>query len=168
MPKPPKETDHYCTPRWVWEPLASAFQHILLDPCWNENSTVEAVTCYDGKSTGDGLEEPWVAGSCRDGLVFVNPPYSDPDPWVRKCHETGIRGQSVVALLKMDSAVERWRRYCRTATICLLDKRVAFELGGKAVPAPWSSVLVYWGNRPGIFIEAAAPYGDTRLGNDDT
>lgn len=38
---------------------------------------------------------------------FVNPPYSDPMPWIQKAIEESQKGKLIVLLLKLDSST-RW------------------------------------------------------------
>ena len=57
--------------------------------------------CLPGRT--DGLTRTW-----RDP-VFVNPPYSDPKPWVAKGIREASMGKRVVMLLRHDSSTEWWR-----------------------------------------------------------
>lgn len=64
--------DHWCTPRHV----AQIIGHVHTDPCSNEWSMISANVKY--RFEDDGLNREW------HGAVYVNPPYSDPAPWVKK------------------------------------------------------------------------------------
>jgi len=57
--------------------------------------------CLPGKT--DGLERSW------EDPCYVNPPYSNPRPWVKKAIEESRRGVRVAMLLKHDSSTEWWR-----------------------------------------------------------
>ena len=77
--------DNYKTDKWIM----GMFQD-WYDPCpFNENPEI------------DGLSIDW-----KD-KTFVNPPYSNPLPWVEKAIEESKQGKRVVMLLKMDTST-RW------------------------------------------------------------
>ena len=50
-----------------------------------------------------GLEREW------GRAVFINPPYSNPLPWVQKAIEESKKGKMIVMLLRHDSSTEWWR-----------------------------------------------------------
>jgi phage N-6-adenine-methyltransferase len=80
----PKGTsDEHYTPQHIFKALNLTFD---LDPCSPEenNSMVPAKTFYTKKD--NGLLQKW------NGLVWMNPPYSKPAPWVEKFinHKNGI------------------------------------------------------------------------------
>jgi len=74
--------DDYYTSRWIFNGLGLQFD---LDPCSPiEGGVVPAKSKYTIED--DGLAQPWF------GLVFMNPPYSKPTPWVDRflSHANGI------------------------------------------------------------------------------
>lgn len=74
--------DEYYTPQWIFDGLGLQFD---LDPCAPENgSVVPATQKYTIED--DGLAQKWF------GLVWMNPPYSKPTPWIDKFiyHNNGI------------------------------------------------------------------------------
>lgn len=76
--KKPKYDECY-TPQYIFEALGTEFD---LDPCApSEGSLVPAKQRYS--LPFDGLNAPWF------GLVWVNPPYSKPAPWVAKWLDHG-------------------------------------------------------------------------------
>lgn len=78
-------TDSYKTPSWILQMFSDYF-----DPCpLNDNPEQ------------DGLKIDWKP------KTFVNPPYSNPLPWVEKAIKERERGNMVVLLLKMDTST-RW------------------------------------------------------------
>lgn len=81
-------SDSYKTDSWI----LSMFEH-WFDPCpFNPE--------FDNQKDIDGLEISW-------GLkTFVNPPYSNPLPWVIKAIEENQVGRTVVMLLKHDSSTK--------------------------------------------------------------
>jgi phage N-6-adenine-methyltransferase len=72
---PELEPDERFTPRSVFAPLATEFG-FTLDAC----ATAESAKCerYFAKAE-DSLSQSWLGERC-----WVNPPYSDIQPWVRK------------------------------------------------------------------------------------
>lgn len=88
--------------------------------------------CLPGRH--DGLKRRW-----RDPC-YVNPPYSDPLPWVRKAIAEAGRGTRVVMLLRHDSSTEWWRMLHEAgAHMFAYLGRMYFSNGGRA---PFPSVLV--------------------------
>ena len=74
--------NEYYTPPNIFEALGLCFD---LDPCSpTEGSYVPAKKAYS--LPFDGLNAPW------EGLVWVNPPYSNPKPWIEKWlnHKNGL------------------------------------------------------------------------------
>lgn len=80
--------DNYKTDDWILKMFDGWFDPCPLNPDW----------------TYDGLKIQW------PNRTFVNPPYSDPLPWVEKAIETSIQNRTVALLLKHDSSTKWWRR----------------------------------------------------------
>ena len=73
-------SDDWYTPQWIFESLNLTFQ---LDVCSPPSGVpwIPAQKYFSQKD--DGLSQDWA------GLVWMNPPYSDPLPWVRKFIQHG-------------------------------------------------------------------------------
>jgi hypothetical protein len=127
---------------------------IALDPCGNAGSIVGADREYRLENGDDGLRDPWTVG----GLVYVNPPYGrEIGPWVERCYDQARLGAPVIALLPARPDT-RWFRSCwKAAAICFIRGRLTFL--GAPSPAPFPSVLVYWGTWTDDFHEACADLG---------
>lgn len=85
-------SDCWATPPNMVRALEIEFGAFDLDPCC-QTDTAKAPRFYTPEQ--DGLTQQW------HGRVFMNPPYSDPSPWLMKAIqevEAG-RAQLVVALL---------------------------------------------------------------------
>ena len=80
----PQTSDDYYTPRWIFEGLGLEFD---VDPCQPIGgiSWIPAKTHYTILS--DGLRQDW-----GGGRVWMNPPFSNTNPWVRKFmnHGNGV------------------------------------------------------------------------------
>jgi len=89
--------DSWRTDQWILDMFPNAFDPCPYNPDWDE-------------SHYDGLVDDW---NWSTGLVFINPPYSNPMPWVERAikqieiaSQVGIK-LTVVMLLKHDSST-RW------------------------------------------------------------
>lgn len=136
-------SDHWCTPPRIKE-LVHAFLRPKLDPCSNPNSIMDAEIEWFGPPGTNGLLMPWV----RDGLVYVNCPFSAKAIWMRKCHEEAARGSEIVALIPADTDTDHWHRHVVVAPlVCFLRGRDTF-VGEKDKPdtARFPTALVYWGD----------------------
>jgi len=98
--------DDWKTPGWLMRLFSSYY-----DPC-------------PLNGTG-GLEAEWGGAS---EPVFVNPPYSNPLPWVLKAVQEHRRGKTVVLLLKLDCST-RWYRELASAGahIIFINERLHFS-----------------------------------------
>lgn len=103
--------DNYATPNWLKDLFLNFY-----DPCpLNPNPCI------------DGLKTEWSDNN------FVNPPYSNPLPWVIKSLEEHKKGKKVVLLLKLDCSTEWFRLLQESgAHILFINERVKFN--GKAPP----------------------------------
>jgi len=129
---------------------------ILLDPCSNPGSIVQAARSFCGPIAGDldGLAETWQ----YNGLVYVNPPYGRKiKPWIKKCSDEGALAKKAqngteIVLLGPARTDTKWfqRIILPTAdAVILWEGRLKFE--GAKDPAVFPSFLAYWGHRPTKF-----------------
>jgi len=106
-------TDDYRTDKWLSNVFSGWY-----DPC-------------PFKADFDGLLEDWRINT------YVNPPYSNPKPWVRKAiRENRSYGATIVLLLKMDSSTQ-WFQELQEAGAHFLwvNKRLKFRTN-KTAPFP--------------------------------
>jgi len=107
--------DSYRTDSW----LLAMFDH-WFDPCpYNPD--------FDAEIHQDGLEIPWA------WKTYVNPPYSNPKPWVAKAIEENAMGKTVVMLVKHDSSTQ-WYSMLRQAgaRFLMVEGRLSFGTGRSA------------------------------------
>ncbi len=114
-------SDHYQTDKWLMEIFTGWF-----DPCPH-------IEYIEGISP-NGLEIPWL------NCTFVNPPYSNPLPWVEKAIEESRTGKKIVMLLKHDSSTKWYRMLIEHgAKILMFQGRLQYRTGSSA---PFPSILV--------------------------
>lgn len=145
---------------------------IALDPCSNAQSIVRARIEYRLERGEDGLKLPWDVG----GLIFLNPPYDDEiAAFMRRANTCG---QEVIALVphRTDTAWYHenisnlaakceWRgRLKHMRGVADQRQRDMFGIAPVAAeegdaPAPFPSVVLYWGRRVVNFTAAFAGAG---------
>ena len=139
---PGKESDECYTPAWILELAARAMGGpIETDPAWSPRSLVRP-TAHAWTHHDDGANRPWF------GRVWVNPPYSKPDPFMVRASEHAAMGRGpVIALVKLDPTTAWWAIAMRTAhAVVLLRDRVRFlgEYAGGKSGAMFPSAVIVW------------------------
>jgi hypothetical protein len=127
-----------------------------LDPASNPDSQVNAREDYQVERGEDGLARPW------SGRVFLNPPYSKPEPWLRRARQhLAIRAATTIALIKCDPSTTWWNKHVWTATqVGFIRTRVRF-LGGES-SANFPVALVNYGYGRKAFAEALDGFAEVR------
>jgi phage N-6-adenine-methyltransferase len=73
--------DEWYTPKWLFDGLGLTFS---IDVCGPVDRTHISVPCERYYTEADdGLTSPW------DGTIWCNPPYSEPEPWAKRCIQHG-------------------------------------------------------------------------------
>lgn len=159
--------DERYTPR-VWiERARTAMGGIDLDvaSCDYAQQVVQAARYYTQEE--DALTLPWA------GRVWMNPPYSDPFPWVERLIGFYQAGTITAAITLLNIATTpAWARLLWRGgyRVCLLHERIQFELG------PWATAeeqeenkkndrdqfVWYLGSNPRRFADVFAPFGSIR------
>jgi len=111
----PNARDAWGTPEWVWRLPLEAIGRALydVDPCSNERSTVPAViqVCppFDGLAYLDLLAKN---RHSHEGVIgWLNPPYSDVEPWFRRAHTLSRKGQMWFGVVPHAPHIQAWRHY---------------------------------------------------------
>jgi len=135
------QTDEWATPPEFVRPLSNAVGGFDLDPCSGAETSPIAENVFTKED--DGLAHPWY------GHVWLNPPYSDTERWLRKAinqvAEDGVH--SVIALVKGDSSTNWWQEYATAGNaIAFVDGRLQFGDGENN--APFASHVVVYGDPP--------------------
>jgi site-specific DNA-methyltransferase (adenine-specific) len=85
--------------------------------------------------------------SACDGLVYVNPPYSQARAWLAKCATESAEGIEIIALVPARTDTRAWHesiwRYADA--VCFWRGRLRFV--GATASAPFPSAVVYYGHR---------------------
>ena len=115
------KTDNHVTPPEFYAMLDAEFQFDD-DPC--------------PISGNGGLSRKW------GKRVFMNPPYSNPTPWVEKAYKESLDGSLVIGLLRGDTSTMWFHNWVLPyATLRFVKGRLKFT--GK--PAPFASIIAIWG-----------------------
>ena len=116
--------DNWATPKELYNVLDAEF-HFTDDPC-----------PLDPNISVDGLMREWGT------VCFMNPPYSKPEPWVRRAYQESKRGKIVVALLRGDTST-RWFHdwVLGKAQLRFIKGRLRFN---DQKPAPFPSIIAVY------------------------
>ena len=98
---------------------------------------------WGGAMLNDGLSREWGTS------VFMNPPYSNPTPWVKKAYEESLKGKTVVGLLRGDTSTKWFHEWVyRKAELVFIKGRLRFDDSG---PAPFASIIAIWSQNWALF-----------------
>lgn len=117
------DRDERYTPLWVIDAARKVLGSIDLDPasCAAAQAIVRAATSYT--KADNGLVRPWA------GRVWLNPPYSDPKPWIKRllAHHRADEVSSAIVLLNIAGTPE-WARLLWQSgyPVCVLTDRIEF------------------------------------------
>jgi len=84
-----KETDSRFTSAAFIRVIECIFGSIDFDPCWHEASAVRPKAYLDVRQGHNGLRDEW-----SGNFIFVNPPWSAQDKWLRRAHEQWSKGNA--------------------------------------------------------------------------
>ena len=147
------DTDVWATPQWLFDALNKEFG-FTLDPC----SDGENAKCKKFYTTSEnGLLRDWGTET-----VFMNPPYSECDAWMRKALGSAIEGATVVCLVPSRTDTDWWHRYAMKGEIRLLRGRLKF--GAATDPAPFPSAIVVFRPREFKLVSGYQASGDDEHG----
>lgn len=135
----PDSTDVCFTPPSVFAALGLTFD---LDPATLPGGVPWVPAERHYSELDDGLTQPW------DGRIWLNPPYSNPRPWIEKLSWNG----NDVALLPADTATSWFHDFVTKADgFCFIKGRLRFVRNdrGEETSARFPSILVGWGEECG-------------------
>ena len=131
--------DNWQTPQYIFDWIENklGFKFDLDVAADINNSKVEG--CYLTEED-NALEMEWVYGL----KCWLNPPYSDPAPWVKKAYEESLKGATVVCLLPADISTAWFHDWViGKAEIWLIQGRIQFDGDKKGSPKFGSMVAIY-------------------------
>jgi phage N-6-adenine-methyltransferase len=129
------DSDNRGTPQYIFDWISEQFGPFDLDVAANELNA--KVPHYFTKAQ-NGLAQKW------HGNVWMNPPYSDVEPWAKKAYEYARSGKGVVvALLPVWTETKWFDEYASHGRIILLRGRIRFVHGEKG-SAPFPNMVVIW------------------------
>lgn len=140
------EADSRFTPEPFLESIVEAFGEIALDPCSHTLAPIKAKRKIILPE--DGLEADWTT----DGLVWINPPFSNLSPWLKKANDAWKNGSVRKMIFLLPASRLDLRSYfdeaSRAGVTLILRERLRFESvehpDGKH-RAPFALSLVCWG-----------------------
>ena len=119
------------TPKWFFDHYDREF-HLGLDVCATAQNKKCALFF-----TKNGLRRSWFSN------IWLNPPYSEIEPWCKKAWEYAQTGKGVVvALLPVWPTAPWFKTYAIHGHIRLLATRVGFV--GEKSTAPFDLMIVVW------------------------
>ena len=129
----PAETDVWSTPQWLYDALHKEFG-FTLDPCSNANNA-KCERFYT-------IQENGLLRSWGTETVFMNPPYSEVDTWMRRAYGAALEGATVVCLIPARTDTSWWHDYAMKGEVRLLRGRLKFGEAENSAPFP-SAVIVF-------------------------
>lgn len=126
---------------------------IGVDPCTTAANPVGASWFFTPEH--DGLKQDWRG----DGLVYVNPPYGRAlIDWARKMRDESERGAEIIALVPARTDTRWFQQYVAQADLlCFWRGRLTFK--GAPAPAPFPSLVAYWGRKLELFTTVFQAHG---------
>jgi hypothetical protein len=157
---PPKDPDGWRTPNTSDQPVVSLVKkalggQIYLDPCSDSGCNIPATMRYFKWNDGLASHNIW------EKTVFINPPFSDPFPWVERCCLEIARGSVSAAIMLLKAGVvsntgtgELIKKYA--SALCHWTGRINFlnDEGNPIKGSNFDCVFVYFGARFDLFRDA--------------
>ncbi len=151
-----KESDEWYTPADFVELVERALggeegddTPIDLDPCAEDGKRVPAKAHFT--EDDDGLSREW------HGRVYMNPPYSQADRWVKKLLQEYAEGRTTAAVVLVAARTDtEWYALLREFPRCEVKGRIKFNdaTGSPRHSAPFPSVAFYLGPDTEAFVRA--------------
>lgn len=127
------ETDVWATPQWLFDALNKEFG-FTLDPC-SDGTNAKCPKFYTPRE--NGLLRDWGTET-----VFMNPPYSEVDEWMRKAYGAAQEGATVVCLVPARTDTRWWHEYVMKGEVRLIRGRLKFGNAENSAPFP-SAIAVF-------------------------
>jgi hypothetical protein len=125
--------DECYTPAWIFDGLGVRFD---LDVCAPIGGTGLVPSDKYYSEQDDGLTSPWF------GLVWMNPPYSKPTPWIDKFIEHG-NGLCLVPTSKSKWLTKIWNA---ADAVALMPPNLKFVSNGKDLQIMFQTIMFAMGD----------------------
>jgi hypothetical protein len=166
---PPKDPDNWKTPENKKQPIVSLVKkalggQIYLDPCSDSGCNIPATMRYFKWNDGLASHNIW------QKTVFINPPFSDPFPWVGRCCFEIARGNVSAAIMLLKAGTisnvktgELINNYA--SAVCHWRGRINFlnDEGNPIKGSDFDCVLIYFGARLDLFRQSFGGRGTIAL-----
>ena len=126
MPQVGRSSDDYWTPKWIFDALGVEFD---LDVACPPDGPPHTPTKAWYTQETDGLASPW------HGRVWMNPPFSNANPWVRKF----IEHRNGIALTVVGKSAWCDTLWNTADAILLLPRSMKFDQGAIFLPTMLSA-----------------------------
>lgn len=144
----PADRNHWRTPPELFARLDREF-NFALDGAADDSNYLRSPWFGPGGIREDALADGWNhvldLGEAWP-TIYLNPPYSDPSPWVERCVDAWQLGSTVAAVLTNDTSTSWANRAWSTATeVRVLPRRVDFidPATGKPVRGNPRGTMIY-------------------------
>lgn len=137
--------DLWATPQYIFDWLNEEF-HFDLDAAANYNN----YKCDNFFTSNEDCPEGAFAFNWNEfgKRIWLNPPYSNPYPWVKKAYEESLNGCTVVCLLPADISTKWFHEWViNKAEIRFIQGRINFDnpIPGKYNPPKFGSIIAIYG-----------------------
>ena len=149
--------DDWQTPDRVLDCVHDMCAVIGLDPCAGRDTDLAVSNMTKDE---DGLSLSWQ----KQGLVFVNPPYSELKLWVPKVVKEAQEGAEILLLIPARTDTMAFQLAMRWSNaLCFVAGRLKYLDQGVTCKnsAPFPSAVLYFGSRWAAFADAFDPIGHT-------
>ncbi len=137
--------DLWETPQYIFDWLDEEFNFELDVAASQENTKCGLFWSKEFSA----LDRSWnlynvKTGKHAENKCFMNPPYSNPLPWVKKAYEESQKGCTVVCLLPADISTKWFHEWViGKAEIRLVRGRISFDGNKKGAPKFGSMIAIY-------------------------
>lgn len=136
--KPGKSKQDYGTPDDFMLAVQNKFGEIEFDLAASEENSVHGTKWFSEEE--DSLKQDWRQ---LDGVLWLNPPYANIEPWAKKCSESMGPGRTILMLVPASVGSEWYRYYVEDfAHVLALNPRLTFK--GCSAPYPKDCILAVY------------------------
>jgi phage N-6-adenine-methyltransferase len=127
------KTDLWATPQKFFDKYDAVYK-FTLDVCADKDNA----KCANFYTIEDnGLIQPW------QGVCWMNPPYGrEIGAWMKKAHESSLKGATVVCLVPARTDTKWWHDYAMHGQIEFIKGRLKFGNAKNSAPFP-SAIVVF-------------------------